>query len=75
MDKCLSKVVHCTAVSDVFVKMRWVIGELHKVVTMKEITIGEKKSDNVISRTSSLLRQVGVALVKLLDLRPACGTS
>ena len=75
MDKCLSKVVHCAAVSDVFVKMRWVISELHKVVTVKGITIGEKKSNNVISRTSSSLRQVGVALVKLLDLRPACGTS
>ena len=75
MDKCLSKVVHCAAMSDVFVKMRWVIGELHKVVTVKGITIGEKKSEDVISRTSSLLRQVGVALVKLLDLRPACGTS
>ena len=69
----MSKVDHCAAVNDVFVNVRWVIGELLRVVTVKGTTTGEKKSDDVISRTSSLLSRDGAALVKLLDLRPARG--
>ena len=41
--------------SDVFVKVRWVIGELLRVVTVKGMTTGEKKSEDVISRTLILL--------------------
>jgi len=63
-DKRASKVDHCAAVSGVFVKVRRVIGELHKVVIVKGKTIGEKKTDDAISRTSGLLSQDEVALVK-----------
>jgi len=61
-------------VSDVFFKMRQEIGELYKVVTVKGISANEKRSDDVISRTSSLLKQDGAALVKLLNLRSARST-
>ena len=44
--------------------MTWVISELHRVVIVKGMTIGEKKSEEVISKTSSLLSQDGLALVK-----------
>ena len=60
--------------SDVFVKVRWVIGELLRVVTVKGMTTGEKKSEDVISRTLILLSRDRIALVKLLNLRPARGT-
>ena len=59
--------------SDVFVKVRWVIGELLRVVTVKGMTTREKKSKDIISRTLILLSQDGIAPVKLLNLRPAHG--
>jgi len=50
--------------SGVFVKVRRVIGELHKVVIVKGKAISAKKTNDAISRTSSLLSQDEVALVK-----------
>ena len=40
-DKCMRKVDHCAVVNSTFVKMRWVIGELRRVVIVKGMTIGE----------------------------------